>query len=161
MRVDKNRLCPRCREIRGESGMTIWETLSKFDNVPENPLLDEVANKGTLMTLIENGGCDKCIRYVNSIVNQGIQTEIEEINTNNDLKHGNVFAIASLVLGIVSLVGVWGPFKILFAVIGIALGAVAQKQLSEAGTPHGIATAGKIVGIYVTIVCVLNLLRCL
>jgi len=86
---------------------------------------------------------------------------------NNDLKpnfggDGNGLAIASLVLGILSLVGVWAPgFNILFAVIGLALGAVAQKQLSEAGAPHGIATAGIIlnliflaVGIIATIVCV-------
>jgi len=77
MRVDKNRLCPRCREIRGESGMTIWETLNQIDssensaNPMLSPMLNEVANKGTLMTLKENGGCDDCIRYVNGIVNPG------------------------------------------------------------------------------------------
>ena len=60
-------------------------------------------------------------------------------------------AIASLVLGILSLIIMWIPFisfvAIILSVIGIILGAIGKKQLATAGQPTGMATAGIVLSI--------------
>ncbi|MDR1668522.1 MAG: DUF4190 domain-containing protein [Oscillospiraceae bacterium] len=73
-------------------------------------------------------------------------------------------AVASLVLGIISLVFMFIPgvsfVGIAAGVVAVILGALAMKQLKAAGQPTGMATAGLVMGIVglaiatiVTIVC--------
>ena len=73
-------------------------------------------------------------------------------------------AIASLVLGIVSLIFMWWPVLSIIAIftglIGIVLGAMGQKSLAATGQPTGAATAGivcsiigLVFGIIFTIAC--------
>lgn len=74
-------------------------------------------------------------------------------------------AIASLVLGIVSLVfAVLIPgFQILASpvgIVGIILGAIARKNLAEQNQPTGTATAGLVMSIIGTILGLLLWLAC-
>jgi uncharacterized membrane protein len=59
-------------------------------------------------------------------------------------------AIASLVLGILALVGLFFPIpggSIVLAIIGIVLGVIAKKQLDEQRQPAGQAVAGIVMSI--------------
>lgn len=74
-------------------------------------------------------------------------------------------AVASLVLGIVSIVfaflipglPVVAP---IVGIIGIILGAIARKNLKAANQPTGMATAGMVMSIIGTIISVLMWLLC-
>lgn len=74
--------------------------------------------------------------------------------------------VASLVLGIISIVmGVFaaallGWLGAILGVIGIVLGALGRKQLTQQGTPNGIATAGMVCSIIGTVLSVLFYIAC-
>ncbi len=74
-------------------------------------------------------------------------------------------AIASLVLGIVSLVFAFtGPLSIIGAIvgiIGIVLGALSRKKLKKAGQPTGMATGGLVMSIIGTILCLIFWVACI
>jgi len=73
-------------------------------------------------------------------------------------------AIASLVLGILSLILLWIPWigiiAILTSIIGIVLGVMGKRQLLEADAPTGIATAGIVTSIIALILSSLFTLAC-
>lgn len=60
-------------------------------------------------------------------------------------------AVASLVCGILGLIGGFIPvvqyFTLVLAIVGIVLGVKARKDLSAEGQPTGMATAGMVLGI--------------
>lgn len=74
-------------------------------------------------------------------------------------KKSNGFAIASLVLGIVSivfsLIGLSFPFGLIIGIVGIVLGVMAKKK-----NPTGMATAGLVLSIIGTILCALIFIAC-
>ena len=74
-------------------------------------------------------------------------------------KKSNGFAIASLVLGIVSVVfsfiGLSVPFGLVLGIVGIILGVNAKKK-----NPSGMATAGLVLSIIGTILCALIFIAC-
>ena len=63
------------------------------------------------------------------------------------------FSIASMVLGILSLV----PFSgVVTAIVGLVLGVVGKKKSNDAGMPSGMATAGiicSLVGLTLGVIC--------
>lgn len=73
-------------------------------------------------------------------------------------------AIASLVLGIISLVFALIPgvqfVGAIVGIVGIVLGAIARKNLSAANQPTGTATAGMVMSIIGTILGVLLWIAC-
>ena len=73
-------------------------------------------------------------------------------------------AVASLVLGLIALLGFWLPvigiISLPCAVIGLILGVVGKKQLSAENKPSGMATAGIVLSIIALILSVLYLLIC-
>lgn len=77
---------------------------------------------------------------------------------------GNGLAIASLVLGITSLVFMWfGYFALLsiaMAVVGIILGISAKKKNAQVGAPAGMATAGIVCSIIALALSALVLVVC-
>lgn len=64
---------------------------------------------------------------------------------NQENNNGKGFAIASLVLGICSLVLPYVGTAT--AIVGLILGVLAKQKLSEAGAPTGMATAGIVLSI--------------
>ncbi len=66
-------------------------------------------------------------------------------NNNQQSPPGKGLAIASMVLGICSLVIPYAG--IVTAIVGLILGIKAKKQLSEVGAPSGMAQAGIIMSI--------------
>ena len=57
-------------------------------------------------------------------------------------------AVASMVLGILAIIPLPIPFLgIICAIVGLALGVVAKKSLTEQGAPTGMATAGIVMSI--------------
>ena len=72
--------------------------------------------------------------------------------------------IASLVLGIISLIFMWWPvlsvIAIFTALIGIILGAMAQKSLAAAGQPTGSATAGLVCSIIALAFAIIFTIAC-
>ena len=77
---------------------------------------------------------------------------------------GKGMSIASMVLGIISLVLFWFIYlSVPLALIGIILGAISKKKLSEVGAPSGMATAGittSIIAIALVILIVLIVVAC-
>lgn len=73
-------------------------------------------------------------------------------------------AVASLVLGILSLVFMWIPYinilAIILAIVGIVLGALGMKQLKAAGKPSGMATAGMVMSIIGLAISVIYVIAC-
>ena len=73
-------------------------------------------------------------------------------------------AVASLILGILSLLLMWIPFfglvAILTSILGIILGVVGKKQLVEREEPTGMATAGIVMSIIALILSVVFTLLC-
>ena len=75
---------------------------------------------------------------------------------------GKGMAIASLVLGICSIVFSWVPIgNIIMSVIGLILGVIAQKKQREVGASTGMAVAGMVLSILTlvwavacTIICI-------
>lgn len=74
-------------------------------------------------------------------------------------KKSNGLAIASLVLGIVSIVfsfiGLSIPLGLIVGIVGIILGVMARKK-----NPCGMATAGLVLSIIGTILCALMFIAC-
>lgn len=73
-------------------------------------------------------------------------------------KKSNGFAIASLVLGIVSLVFNFFAlqvFGLILGIVGIVLGVIAKKK-----NPTGMATAGLVLSIIGTVLCALLFIAC-
>ncbi len=74
-------------------------------------------------------------------------------------------AIAGLVLGIVSLVfgflGTWfSVIALPLAIVGLVLSAISGKKLKEANEPHGIATAGLVLGIISVVLTAILFFTC-
>lgn len=73
-------------------------------------------------------------------------------------------AVASLVLGIVSVVfALLGPLAIyggIAGIVGVVLGALGKKRLQEAGQPTGMATAGLVLSIIGTVLCLAIWIAC-
>ena len=73
-------------------------------------------------------------------------------------------AIGALVLGILALVFMWIPIigiiAIPMALVGVILGVVGKKQLTEAGSPTGMATAGIVLSIIALAISLLFTLIC-
>ena len=81
---------------------------------------------------------------------------------------GKGFAIASMVLGIVALLG---PFALISlgvlsfldfatAVVGLVLGVLGKKKLLETGAPTGMATAGIVMCIIALAIRILVVIAC-
>ena len=74
-------------------------------------------------------------------------------------KKSNGLAVASLVLGIVSIVfsfiGLSIPFGLIIGIVGIILGVMAKKK-----NPSGMATAGLVLSIIGTILCAIVFIAC-
>ena len=73
-------------------------------------------------------------------------------------KKSNGFAIASLVLGIVSIVFNFFAlqiFGLILGIVGIVLGVMAKKK-----NPSGMATAGLVLSIIGTVLCALLFIAC-
>ena len=77
---------------------------------------------------------------------------------------GNGMAIASLVLGIISILFFWTSiFAIIFmvtSIIGIVLGVLSRKKNSLAGFPTGLGTAGLVLNIIALIFTSLSFIFC-
>ena len=75
---------------------------------------------------------------------------------------GKGMAIASMVLGIVSLCS--GGYGIVTSIVGLILGVVANKQCTEAGFPtNKMATAGivmSVIALALSILCVISCFAC-
>ena len=74
-------------------------------------------------------------------------------------------AIAGMVLGIVALVITWfgGIFSIIAlpaAIVGLVLSVVGGKKLKANAQPHGIATAGLVLGIIATVLSAIFFFTC-
>lgn len=73
-------------------------------------------------------------------------------------------AIASLVLGIVSLVlcvfGFGFPLGTILSIVGIILGILAKKQLTQNGQPVGMATAGFVLSIIALVLSLIFFIAC-
>ncbi len=79
-------------------------------------------------------------------------------------KPSNGIAIASLVLGILAVIGIfasWHPifaiFILIFAILAICFGASGMKKAKAAGLTNGMAVAGLICGIVATVAAFLSL----
>lgn len=76
------------------------------------------------------------------------------------MQQSNGKAVASLVLGIVSLVciffGYGALLGIVLGVVGIILGVMARKE-----APSGMATAGLVLSIIAIVLCVITFLACI
>ena len=87
-------------------------------------------------------------------------TDSHPISVQN--KNGKGLAIASLVLGIVSVIVAWWGFAALFSVatsiVGIVLGVMAKKTMPSGET--GIATAGLVISIIGLCLSVLIFIAC-
>ena len=77
-------------------------------------------------------------------------------------------AIASLVLGIVSIIVsasmFWIPvvniIPLVIGIVGIVIGAIARKKAVASGTPTGMATAGLVLAIIATVFAGIGVLSC-
>lgn len=60
-------------------------------------------------------------------------------------------AVASLICGILGLIGGWIPvvqyFTLILSIIGLILGIIARKKAAQEGQPKGMATAGIVLSI--------------
>lgn len=74
--------------------------------------------------------------------------------------YGKGFSIASLVLGILSIVPILPVGGIVAAIVGLILGINGKKKLQEQGEPYGMATAGIVLSIIGLAGCVLVMVLC-
>lgn len=69
------------------------------------------------------------------------------------------FSIAALICGIVGIIGGWIPvvqyFTLVIAILGIVFGVIGKKKSKEAGEATGLATAGLVLGIIGTALCLI------
>lgn len=103
------------------------------------------------------------VYYQNPPVNNNTQGQYQSYDTYNSFVQpktntSNGFQIASLVLGIVSIVGCCcGVLVLPCAVVGLILGIIGMKKAKECGANSGMALAGIItssVGIVIGLICV-------
>ena len=85
-------------------------------------------------------------------------------NLNNSPPPGRGMAIASMVLGIVSLSVSWWLIPgvgIIVPIVGLILGIIAKRALSQAGAPSGMATAGIVMCIIAISLKILFIIACI